>query len=171
MQNLVILVDENDRAIGTMEKMEAHRLSKLHRAVSVFIFNKKKEWLLQQRAAHKYHSNSLWTNTACTHPYPKEDNRHAATRRLDEEMGLKADLKEIFHFIYKEKLDNELTENELDHVFIGFSDNRPNINTAEVAAYKYIAFDDLHADVEKNPEKYTIWFRKIYKKVYSHLEY
>lgn len=49
----VVLVDEQDQAIGQLEKMEAHRMGLLHRAFSVLIFNTKGELLLQQRAAHK----------------------------------------------------------------------------------------------------------------------
>ena len=59
----VILVDEQDRATGTMEKMEAHQKGILHRAFSVFIFNSRGEMLLQQRAVGKYHSGGLWTNS------------------------------------------------------------------------------------------------------------
>lgn len=168
--NLVVLVDENDKEIGTMEKMEAHRKARLHRAVSVFIVNSKGEWLLQQRAASKYHSGSLWSNTTCTHPYPNETNICAANRRLMEEMGIKSDLIEIFDFIYKEKLDNELTEYEFDHVFIGISDELPVINPNEVMNYKYITFNNLEKDENTNPEKYTIWFSKIYQKVNSYIK-
>lgn len=135
MQNNVILVNENDQAIGTMEKMMAHQEAKLHRAISVFICNTNGDWLLQRRALHKYHSGGLWTNTCCSHPYPGESDIDAATRRLNEEMGMFSEVKELFSFIYKEKLDNELTEHELDHVFIGVTDTIPTINKEEVAEY------------------------------------
>ncbi|MEY3405494.1 MAG: hypothetical protein RL161_924, partial [Bacteroidota bacterium] len=59
----VLLVDRYDQPVGTMEKMEAHRLGLLHRAVSVFLFNSRGELMLQRRAATKYHSAGLWTNT------------------------------------------------------------------------------------------------------------
>jgi isopentenyl-diphosphate delta-isomerase len=117
----VVLVDEQDQAIGQLEKMEAHRMGLLHRAFSVLIFNTKGELLLQQRAAHKYHSPLLWTNSCCSHPKPGETITAAATRRLQEEMGMSAQLKAAFHFIYKAKLDQGLTEHELDHVVIGYT--------------------------------------------------
>jgi isopentenyl-diphosphate Delta-isomerase len=157
----VVLVDENDLALGTMEKHEVHRRAILHRAVSVFIFNSKGEWLLQQRAKEKYHSNSLWTNTCCTHPHPGEGNHEAANRRLKEEMGINCSLTEIFHFLYNEQLDNGYTEHELDHVYIGITDDLPSINTDEVMDYKYITIDELINDIEINPDRYTVWFRKI----------
>lgn len=166
----VILVNEQDEVIGTMEKMEAHRRALLHRAVSVFLFNEKGEWLLQRRNSQKYHSGGLWTNTCCTHPLPEESYEDAARRRLKEEMGIECSaLHAVFRFIYKAELDNELTEHELDYIFIGFSDTLPNINTAEVAEWKYVDFNQLNKTVEKEPDAYTVWFRHIYEKVEKHL--
>lgn len=170
IQEQVIVVDENDAVLGLMEKMEAHRNPVLHRAISVFIVNSEGEWLLQQRALGKYHSNGLWTNTCCSHPQPGESSLDAANRRLAEEMGLKAELTEKFHFIYREPLDNDLTEYELDHVFVGVSNQVPNINTNEVLSYKYIAYDDLKKDIETNPDNYTVWFLKIVDRVNQYLK-
>ncbi len=161
----VILVDEQDREWGFMEKMEAHRKAMLHRAISVFITNSKGEWLLQRRSADKYHSQGLWTNTCCSHPYPGEPVSEAARRRLAEEMGLKSDLVHLFSFIYKEELNDELTEHELDHVFHSTIDDLPVINTSEVMEWKYIPFSELKTDVMANPLNYSVWFRKIYERV------
>lgn len=165
----VILVDSSDRPIGEMEKLEAHRKAKLHRAVSVFIFNSQNQLLLQKRADHKYHSPNLWTNTACTHPRPNESNTAAAERRLQEEMGLQGiELIELFTFTYKEKLDNELTEHELDHVFIGFSDTLPKPDPQEVKTFEYAEIDLLLKDIKSMPNKYTVWFLKIIEQVVRH---
>ena len=161
----VILVDEKDIPTGEMEKMEAHEKAMLHRAVSVFIFNSKHQMLIQQRAMCKYHSPGLWTNTACTHPYPGESSMDAAKRRLQQEMGLEAELHEIFDFIYKEKLDNELTEYEYDHVFIGYTDDIPVPDPDEVGDYKYIDAKELINQVKEHPASYTVWFKKIYERV------
>lgn len=161
----VILVDKNDRQIGTAGKMEAHHKGLLHRAVSVFIVNSRGEWILQKRAHDKYHSNGLWTNTCCTHPNPGETVEDSAQRRLMEEMGIKCDLIKLFTFIYREKLDRELTEHELDHVFLGITDNLPVINTQEVEEWEAVSYNDLHDDIRKNPSDYTFWFREIYERV------
>lgn len=165
MEENVILVDDNDNQIGLMAKTEAHKKALLHRAISVFIFNSEGEWLLQRRAFSKYHSAGLWTNTCCTHPLPNENNQDAANRRLKEEMGMHGSLKELFSFTYKETLDNELTEHELDHVFVGITDLIPTINTDEVAEFKYIKHDSLTLDIKNNPSHYTVWFKKIIERV------
>ena len=115
----VVLVNEKDEAIGTMEKMAAHEKALLHRAFSVFVFNKNGDLLMQQRAHSKYHSGGLWTNTCCSHPRPGEHVADAANRRLQEEMGFTTSLNKAFDFTYKAAFDNGLTEHEFDHVFIG----------------------------------------------------
>ncbi|MFM8596915.1 MAG: isopentenyl-diphosphate Delta-isomerase [Flavobacteriales bacterium] len=155
----VILIDDHDHEIGMLEKMEAHRLGLLHRAFSILIFNHKGELLLQQRAAHKYHSPLLWTNTCCSHQRPGESSLEAANRRLKEEMGMEATLQEAFCFIYKAKLDQGLTEHELDHVLIGYSNQNPVINKEEVEDYKWISMNELLNDLDQFPQTYTAWFK------------
>ncbi|QTD38182.1 isopentenyl-diphosphate Delta-isomerase [Polaribacter batillariae] len=169
MKEQVILVDTNDQPIGLMEKIEAHEKALLHRAFSVFVFNEKGELMLQQRAASKYHSPLLWTNTCCSHQRDGESNLEAGKRRLQEEMGFTTDLKEVFSFIYKAPFDNGLTEHELDHVMVGKFDNAPNINKNEVEDYKWMTLEAVKKDMEKNPEIYTEWFKIIFDKSYEKL--
>jgi isopentenyl-diphosphate delta-isomerase len=155
----VILVDETDTPVGTMEKMEAHRKALLHRAFSVFIFNAKGEMLLQQRAAGKYHSPGLWTNACCSHPRPGEDTRVAALRRLHEELGFSTPLDWRFHFIYRTEFDDGLTEYEFDHVFVGQYDHVIHPDSAEVGDYCYKPTEDITADLASHPHRFTSWFR------------
>ena len=159
MEEKVILVNEKDEQIGLMPKMEAHKKGLLHRAFSVFIINQKNELLLQQRAAHKYHSPLLWTNTCCSHQRDGEDNISAGKRRLQEEMGFKTALKELYSFIYKAPFDNGMTEYECDHVMIGYYDEDPIIEKNEVADFKWVDLPSTKKDMAQNPEKYTAWFK------------
>ncbi len=148
MEEFVVLVDQNDQKLGLMEKQQAHVAGLLHRAFSVFIFNSKGELMIQQRAASKYHSPTLWTNTCCSHPRDNETYEQAAHRRLEEEMGFDCELEYKFNFIYKAHLENDLIEHELDHVFIGTFDNEPKLNPDEVMAYRWVELDDLKKDME-----------------------
>ncbi len=166
----VILVNEQDEPIGKMEKMEAHEKALLHRAFSVFIFNRKGEMLLQQRAISKYHSGGLWTNTCCSHPREGEETLQAAHRRLQEEMGFDCPIEKQFHFIYKSSLDNNLTEHELDHVFTGIYEGEIHPNPQEVESYKYMKIQELKTDVEQNPQNYTEWFKICLKEVLERVE-
>ena len=78
----VVLVDSSDREVGTEEKLAAHQRGVLHRAFSVFVFDPSGRLLLQRRAAIKYHSAGLWSNSCCGHPSPGEKTIDAAGRRL-----------------------------------------------------------------------------------------
>lgn len=154
----VILVNEQDEPIGTMEKIEAHEKALLHRAFSVFIFNDKGDLLLQKRAAAKYHSPGLWTNTCCSHPRPGFELEAEAKQRLQEEMGFTTDIEKAFDFIYKAPFDNGLTEYEFDHVFIGRYQGDVVPNPAEVSDYCYKPVPDILQSMQDQPHLYTAWF-------------
>jgi len=159
MQNEeVILVDKDDHPVGTMEKMEAHLKARLHRAFSVFIFNRKGEMLLQQRAPNKYHSAGLWTNACCSHPRPGEDTKEAAVRRLKEELGFTTSLEKSFDFTYRSEFENGLTEFEFDHVFVGVYDEDIHPNKEEVSDYCFQSPEEIRAGLQTHPGKYTSWF-------------
>jgi len=166
----VILVNENDEPVGTMEKLAAHQEGILHRAFSIFIFNSKGEMLLQKRAAKKYHSAGLWSNACCSHPYPGEEVKFAALRRLQEEMGFTSPLEKAFDFVYKISFENGLTENEFDHVFVGTFDGEITANLEEIADYTYRSMAEVKQDLLDKPAKYTAWFRIAFPKVEEWLE-
>jgi len=166
----VVLVDLQDYQLGTMGKMEAHEKGELHRAFSIFILNSNGELLLQQRALEKYHSPGLWTNACCSHQREGESNLQAGKRRLLEEMGMAVPLQELFFFIYKASFDNGLTEHELDHVMVGYSDEDPKINTDEVAAFKWVPIDVLKKELFHNPDDFTVWFTIIFDRFCQYIE-
>ncbi|NLR58971.1 isopentenyl-diphosphate Delta-isomerase [Chitinophaga polysaccharea] len=166
----VILVNEKDEAIGTMEKMEAHQKGVLHRAFSVFIINDAGELLLQRRALEKYHSAGLWTNACCSHQFPGETTAAAAHRRLQEEMGFDCELHEIFAFTYKSEFDNGLTEHEFDHVLLGVYNGNISPNAAEVCDYRYLPTGQILELIKNEPDTFTIWFHKALPMVLEHMK-
>ncbi|MEN5086397.1 isopentenyl-diphosphate Delta-isomerase [Sphingobacterium faecium] len=158
-RNKVVLVDEQDHALGEMDKMEAHEKGMLHRAFSIFIFNSERQMLIHQRAQHKYHGGGLWTNACCSHPQWGEDIKASASQRLAYEMGLKCDIDHLFSFMYHTPVENNLIEHEYDHVLIGYTDDQPNFNPDEVQNYQWIDKAELLKQLEEQPEKFTYWFR------------
>lgn len=167
-QEHVILVDENDRQIGTCEKLEAHQKGLLHRAFSVFLFNSKGELLIHQRADQKYHTGGLWSNTCCSHPAPDEPIEEGIRRKLIQEMGINTPVKKMFEFSYSAKFDNGLTENELDYVYFGEYNEAPNPNPEEVQAWKYSSFEEIKKEVRNDESRFTPWFKMLLKKVEEH---
>ena len=170
IEEQVILVNKKDEQIGTMPKLEAHEKGVLHRAFSVFVLNDSGEMMMQQRAACKYHSPLLWTNTCCSHQRVGESNIEAGKRRLFEEMGFVTELKDVVSFIYKATFDNGLTEHEFDHVLVGTYNENPNINIDEVNNFKWMTLEQVKVDMELNPDIYTEWFKIIFDKFYKHLQ-
>jgi len=162
------LVDENDRELGTMEKLEAHRKGVLHRAFSIFLFNDQGELLLQKRSAAKYHCGSLWSNTCCSHPVKGMAMEKCLQNKLYQEMGITADVEKAFDFTYRAEMNNGLIEHEYDHVYIGRFSGIPQPNPEEVCEWKYVSMQELGHDLALHPEDYTAWFRLLFEPLLSH---
>ena len=161
MVNQLILVNDNNEAVGVGEKLQIHQDGLLHRAFSVFILNADKELLLQRRALAKYHSAGLWSNTCCGHPRPGEQVVSAARRRLKTEMGLDCRLKEIGSLIYRAEVGNGLVEHEFDHILIGQADLDPILNPAEAIGWQWMGLKTLEAGLRDSPQVYTRWLKII----------
>ncbi len=156
----VVLVDEHDNDLGTMEKMAAHLDGgTLHRAFSVFVFGPDGRVMLQKRAAGKYHFGGLWTNTCCSHPREGETPEDAGRRRLMEEMGIDIPVESVTRFVYRAHDEaTGLTEHELDHVLIGRFAGVPDLNPEEASDWRWAHPDEIDADLEAHPARYTPWF-------------
>lgn len=170
IDDLVILVNKNDKKIGLMPKMEAHKKGVLHRAFSVFIFNNKNELMIQKRNINKYHSPGLWTNTCCSHQKDGESNISAGKRRLLEEMGFCVELNEIGSFIYNVGVDNGLIEHELDYILVGKYNGNVKINFDEVDNWKWMSLDNIKDDIRTRSKNYTEWFKIIMDNYYTQLK-
>lgn len=159
----VILVDQNDNILGRAEKMPAHLQGLCHRAFSIFIVNPTEggwELLLQQRAWDKYHSQGLWTNTCCSHPSPGEDIIAAGERRLQEEFGFSLPLQSVGVFHYIAHLEQDLIENEVDHVLIGYGKpERIAPNPQEIVDYRWWTLNDVQLALQQRPQEFTVWFK------------
>ena len=156
----LVLVDEQDRELGYMDKASAHvGRGTLHRAFSLFIFNVRGELLLQQRAPGKRLWPGFWSNTCCSHPRRGETLDKAIHRRLDEELGLKCPLEFLFKFQYQAQFDADGAEHELCSVYAGRSDLRPTVNVNEISGLRYVAPDALDAEIAAQPEAFTPWFK------------
>ena len=169
MEEILILVDRNDKKIGEMEKLQAHKEARLHRAFSVFLFNSNGELLLQKRADSKYHSPGLWGNSCDGHPRINETITQAGERRLKEEMGVNCKLRKKFGFIYKVRLDHGMNEHEFDYALVGKFNGFPKPNPEEAGDWKWVSLKELKKEINKNPKKFTAWFKIVFKKYLKEL--
>ncbi|NNC94345.1 MAG: isopentenyl-diphosphate Delta-isomerase [Chitinophagales bacterium] len=166
MEEQVVLVNEDGNETGLMGKIEAHEKGVLHKAFSVIILNPGGQMLLQQRSAEKYHWPLIWSNACCSHPRSGEKTIDAANRRMQEELGIDADLQFAFTFQYKAEDDQTgLIEHELDEVFIGTYEGEIPFNHSEVADVKWVDIDELERDMSENEHNYSVWFVIIFKEL------
>lgn len=159
-EELMVLVDEDDRVVGAESKLAAHRSGALHRAFSVIVWDRAGRQLLQRRHARKYHSGGLWTNACCGHPRPGEDVAAAALRRLEEEMGFACKLESLGTILYRAEIDSGMIEHELVHVFRGLYEGPVAPDAAEVEDYRWTRLEALRADIAAEPQAFTVWFRQ-----------
>ncbi len=156
---MLILVNENDEEVGHLDKDTCHNGDGiLHRAFSLFIFNDAGELLLQQRSPQKRLWPGYWSNSCCSHPRRGESMQLATQRRLEQELGLTADLQYIYKFQYQVNFDGSGSEHELCSVFLGKCNTPVNANVNEVAAWRFIDPAQLTQDLAANKEQFTPWF-------------
>lgn len=155
----LILVDSDDRAIGTLSKADCHKGSGvLHRAFSVFIFNRQGDVLLQRRSAEKPLWPLYWSNACCSHPRDGEDMEVALHRRMREELGIECPLSFLYKFQYQADFGEAGAENELCSVYAGQHDGPFDPNEAEIADLRFFGRRELAAKLEQEPEHFTPWF-------------
>ena len=162
MEELVVLVNDNNEEIGTMPKMEAHNAhTPLHRAFSVYVFNRKGKFLLTQRALSKKVFPCVWTNSCCGHPGPGEETENAIKRRLEFELGLKPEsLKAVLpKYRYRAEM-NGIVENEICPVYTAIVSSDPKPNPQEIEDYEWIDWKKFLKNLEKDPEKYSPWCKE-----------
>lgn len=155
----VVLVDDQDRAIGVSEKVAAHQAPGLrHRALSAFVFDGEGRVIVQRRAESKYHFAGLWSNSCCTHPGPDETVVAAGERRVRQELGLRCELVHVGTFTYR-AVDGPsgLVEHEVDHVLVGRTLEAPRPDPAEVAELDRFTVADLRVAVDGTPDRFTPW--------------
>lgn len=157
MTEHLILVNEQNRAVGQGKKRAVHEAGLLHRAFSIFLTDEAGRILLQQRSRKKYHSGGLWANSCCGHPRPGETTLHAAERRLGEELGATTKLRFGFKTHYRAEFANGLAENEIVYVYFGVLPAKLTLNPHEVAAIELRSLDELQRDAARHPEKYVFW--------------
>ncbi|MCG7508442.1 isopentenyl-diphosphate Delta-isomerase [Mesorhizobium retamae] len=168
MDETLILVNDSDEPVGFATKLHVHRKGMMHRAFSILVFDRNGRLLLQRRAAGKYHSAGLWSNSCCGHPRRGEETDVAVHRRLREEMGFDCDLHEVAALIYRAEVSNDLVEHEYDHIYAGVFDGEPDANPDEVSDWQWLELSRLRAAVDAHPGDFTIWLRELLERKKHH---
>ena len=161
------LVDNQGQTIGLVEKIPAHEEGGvLHRAVSVVLLDCDGRILIQRRAAAKYHFAGKWANASCTHPHFEETPEDAGKRALRQELGIETELQEVTRFIYlAHDPASGYTEQEYDHVLLGFWSHDVHPNPDEVSEVDRLTPQEVHARITSSPGDFAYWFPQILREV------
>jgi isopentenyl-diphosphate delta-isomerase len=159
-QDLLILVDGEDRQLGTATRAACHAPGgRRHRALSVYLFDGAGRLVVQRRQASKQLWPLFWSNSCCSHPRPGEDVASAARRRVREELGVDVPLTHAFHYEYRADFGDVGTEHEVVHVFVGRVEAHELVpNPDEVADLRLLTRAELEAELG-DPSSTTPWFR------------
>lgn len=164
----LILVDQHDREIGTLDKAACHDgQGILHRAFSLFIFNSKGELLLQKRSSQKRLWGGYWSNSCCSHPRAGEDMAEATSRRLQQELGIHCPLHFLYKFEYQASFGDEGSEHELCSVYLGRSDESVIANLNELEDWRFVEPAILDQEMHGQSEPFTPWFKMEWQEVRS----
>jgi isopentenyl-diphosphate delta-isomerase len=164
-ENLV-LVDESDRVVGHLSKGACHDgEGVLHRAFSLFVFNREGQLLLQQRSEKKRLWPLFWSNTCCSHPREGETMDEAVHRRLHEELRMTSELEFLYKFQYQASYEDIGSENEICWVYVGMTDDPAEPNANEISAHRWIAPATLDDEMDATPEIFTPWFQMEWARV------
>lgn len=150
------------------DKMAVHRRGLRHKAISVFVM-RAGQILLQRRALGKYHTPGLWANTCCTHPHWGEDDLTCATRRLDEELGIRGlTLREVREIEYRAAVGADMVEHEVVRLFVAEAPAEMPVepDPDEVCDTRWVDPATLQAELSRWPERFTPWLR-IYMRDHS----
>ncbi|MBM4204948.1 MAG: isopentenyl-diphosphate Delta-isomerase [Gammaproteobacteria bacterium] len=159
-EDLLILVDADDREVGVLDKGRCHDGEGiLHRAFSLFVFNPQGEVLLQQRNASKRLWGGYWSNSCCSHPRAGEPMDLAVNRRLHEELGITASLRFVYKFEYHARFAGIGSEHELCWVYVGETHDEPSPHPEEIAACRWLNRSALDTELAQEADRFTPWFR------------
>ena len=156
----LILVDGDDRELGTLDKASCHDGDGvLHRAFSLFVFNAEGDTLLQRRHSDKRLWPGFWSNACCSHPRRGEALLQAVVRRAEQELGLAVEPKFLFKFQYRATFADAGSEFELCSVFVSHGSPPPRVNATEIAEWRWVSPDDLEREIETAPAEFTPWLK------------
>lgn len=156
----LILVDAEDREVGFSSKASCHdRQGILHRAFSLFVFNRDGELLLQKRGADKRLWPMYWSNSCCSHPRRGEKMDDAIHRRLYQELRIRSQLRYLYKFQYQADFGNAGCEREMCWVYAGISNDPVRANSTEIDRWRFISPQALDHELASRPERFTPWFK------------
>jgi isopentenyl-diphosphate delta-isomerase len=159
-EEVVVLLDEDGRAVGTEPKATVHHTeTPLHLAFSCYLFDRDGRLLLTQRALHKPTWPGAWTNSVCGHPAPGEPVEDAVRRRVRAEVGAVAEDVRLLlpAFRYRAVMPNGVVENEMCPVLVATTSGALDPDPDEVADTAWVDWVAFRAEVLDGTREVSPW--------------
>ncbi len=153
------VVDEEDQVTGQQTRDAVHQQDLLHRAVHIFVFNKRKELFLQKRSRLKDRHPGVWDSSAAGHLNAGEGYRETAIRELEEELGVVSEeLQEIASI-------KACAGTGWEHVklYLARHDGAVRFPCSEVEAGQWFCLEEVRAWVGVRPEDFASGFIECWK--------
>lgn len=160
LEELVVLLDESGREIGTAPKLSVHDTdTALHLAFSCHVLNPAGEVLVTRRALSKKTWPGVWTNSFCGHPLPGEGFQAAIERRAFFELGLVIGNLAVTlpDFRYRAVDSSGIVENEICPVYLARATADPVPNPDEVMEFAWVEPAALQRSVRDAPWAFSPW--------------
>jgi len=157
-KEILEIVDEQDKVIGTATRAEIHRQGLMHRAVHIFVFNPRGEIYVQRRSSSKDRHPLKLDSSAAGHVDPGETYQQTAVRELQEELGIRADIEEILRVPASEETDYE-------HIalFRAITRLEPVPNTDEIVWGGFMSPERLSELMREDPSDFVPAFVMLWK--------
>jgi isopentenyl-diphosphate delta-isomerase len=143
---LVVLVDDEGRELGTAPKASVHHeMTPLHLGFSCYVFDTDGRVLMTRRALNKKTWPGVWTNSFCGHPAPGESAEDAVHRRARQELGLSIDglVCALPDYRYRAVAADGTVENELCPVFCASASGPVRPIPDEVMEHTWVPWPEL----------------------------
>jgi isopentenyl-diphosphate Delta-isomerase len=162
------VVNEKDEVIGKELKRKKLKQGFISRVVAVFLRDSGGKFLMCLRADEKDDAAGLWDLAVCGNVESGESYEEAAQRELEEELGIKCELKLLDKFYEEVEATKGGVLKTYCGVFLGLTDEIPKLNH-ELEQSRKMTFSEIEAELEKAPEKFCHGFRNDFQKVRSKL--
>jgi len=156
MDELVDVVNENDKVISQKSILGCHANRILHRAVNILVFRdvSLQDILIQERSMQKFVLPGKFEFTG-GHLEMGETYLDGAKRELQEELFHNQKLPDMkFERLFKIKKDAD-ADYEFMTVYSVIYSSKFNLNPDEVADYRFENIGNLMGKIKSNPDEYT----------------
>ena len=164
-EELLEIVDNDNRVIGTAGRSKIHKQHFMHRSVHVFLFNSAGELFLQKRAQTKDEFPGFYDSSAAGHVNPDESYHAAAERELKEELGIEAPLEKAAELPASQE-----TGWEFVSFYTAVTDDTVKLNYEEIQEGKFYSLDEIRTLLLSNEDKFTPSVKALFAIYQKHVD-